>query len=125
MWRAWMTSNSDHTLREMQQVNMLLKKIITKIESPSISFGQKMQDIEQVSIAANNVLKKLPDNNQISTELLDKINNDLKNPLTPVNAYVQLFLSGYLGELTDAQKQKLQIISDNLKELESAIRKLF
>ncbi len=125
MWRAWMTSNSNHTLRELQQVNMLLKKIVTKIESPSISFGQKMQDIEQVSIAANNVLEKLPDNNQISTELLDKINNDLKNPLTPVNAYIQLFLSGHLGELTDMQKQKLQIISDNLKELEFTIKKLF
>lgn len=125
MWRTWMTSNSDHTLRELQQVNMLLKKIVTKIENPSISFGQKMQDIEQVSIAANNVLKKLPDNNQISIELLDKINNDLKNPLTPVNAYIQLFLSGHLGELTDMQKQKLQIISDNLKELEFTIKKLF
>lgn len=120
-----MTSNSNHTLRELQQVNMLLKKIITKIESPSVSFEQKMQDIEQVSVAANNVLKKLPDNSQISVELLGKINDNLRNPLTPVNAYIQLFLSGHLGELTDVQKQKLWIISDNLKKLESAIKKLF
>lgn len=118
-----MKSSSNHTLREMQQVNMILKKIITKIESPSIYFGQKMQDIEQATIATNNVLKKLPYNSQISAELLEKINDNLKNPLTPVSAYVQLFLSGHLGKLTDGQK--LHIISDNLKELESAIKKLF
>lgn len=119
-----MNPNSNHMVRELQQVNLLLKKITTKTEKPLL-FEHKIKELEQVNVLAKKILKSLHESSDISPKLLENIHNDLRTPLTPVKGYVQLLVSENFGSLNDSQKKKLQIVLENLDKLENTIKKLF
>ncbi len=118
-----MDKNPKHAIKELQQVNLLLNKIAEKIETKSSE--HKINELEQVNVLAKKILNNPPPDTKISPIVLEKIHNDLKTPLTPVKAYVQLLLSDNFGKMTDSQKEKMRSISENLDELESAIQRLF
>ena len=50
-------------------------------------------------------------------EFLAMITHELKTPLVPIRGYTDILLSGHLGELSDKQKERVQIIKSSASSL--------
>jgi len=57
-------------------------------------------------------------------EFLAMITHELKTPLVPIQGYADILLSEHLGELTDKQKERLEIIKSSSETLLSLISDL-
>lgn len=78
---------------------------------------KKEQTIEDQTV-------KLKELERMKMEFLNIVSHELKTPLTPMQAYLDLLLSERLGELTEKQKQGLDVISRNLQRLKHLITDL-
>ena len=58
---------------------------------------------------------------EIKTQFLSVISHELRTPITPMNAQLQMMLAGYFGELTDKQKNSLEMIQRNTERLDRLI----
>ena len=123
------TSNksSEHILRELEQINMLLKKILEKNEYESTSnqdlLNHHISELEQTSLTAKKFIAHILDDNStvITDNLLEKIHHYIRTPLTPIKGYTDMLLSENFGKLNEDQKQKLKLVSENIKQLENNI----
>jgi PAS domain S-box-containing protein len=68
--------------------------------------------------AANEELKEL-DNRK--AEFITLASHEMRTPLTVINSYLELFIDGTLGELTESQRKKLQIILSQNNRLISLV----
>jgi PAS domain S-box-containing protein len=58
---------------------------------------------------------------ELKTQFLSVISHELRTPITPINAQLQLMLAGYFGELTEKQKNSLEMIQRNTERLDRFI----
>ena len=56
--------------------------------------------------------EQLQESNQLKSEFVQNMSHELRTPLTFVKGYVELFLAGTLGKLTDTQQEKMQIVAE-------------
>jgi PAS domain S-box-containing protein len=75
---------------------------------------EKLQAKEEQIEAQLISLKKL---SSVKDEFLTMITHELKTPLVPINSYVDILLSGVLGPLNEAQKNRLEIVKSSSKSL--------
>ena len=90
--------NTDHTIKELQQIRLLSKKLLEKLSTYR--------------------------GDQLPKEFITKINHELKTPLTPLRAYTDMLLSGHYGPLSNKQYEKITLINSDLKQLEKTIENL-
>jgi PAS domain S-box-containing protein len=76
------------------------------------------KNIEERLQKANNELKKA---DELKTQFLSIISHEMRTPITPMNAQLQLLLSGYFGEITEKQKNSLEMIKRNTERLDRFI----
>jgi signal transduction histidine kinase len=62
---------------------------------------------------------------QFKDEFLSHVSHELRSPLTAVRQFVTILLDGLAGELTQEQRQYLEIVLRNVKQLHSMINDLF
>ncbi len=66
--------------------------------------------------------KNLDDNlEKTKLEFLNIVSHELKTPLTPMIAYLDLLLKGKLGKLTKQQREALETVTKNTKQLRHLI----
>ncbi len=70
---------------------------------------------------ANEELKKI---NRLRTELVQNVGHELRTPLGLVRGYVELLLTGELGDLVDNQREVLEVVSARALTLERMIHNL-
>ena len=58
-----------------------------------------------------NAFAELKESSDIKSEFLSTVSHELKTPLTVINTYLELFKNAKLGELNEAQQEKLKILS--------------
>jgi PAS domain S-box-containing protein len=58
---------------------------------------------------------------ELKTQFLGVISHELKTPITPMNAQLQMMLAGYFGELTEKQKNSLEMVRRNTERLDRLI----
>lgn len=61
--------------------------------------------------------EKLREIDKAKEEFSSMITHELKTPLVPIQGYCELLLDGTLGDLTQKQREKIQIIYDNTLHL--------
>jgi signal transduction histidine kinase len=61
---------------------------------------------------------------RMKTEFVHMVSHELRTPLTSINGYVDLFLDGEFGFLSDEQRQYLQVVRNNGSHLLSLINDL-
>jgi len=54
-------------------------------------------------------LERLTEINQIKANLISNISHELRTPLAHIKGYVELFVAGQLGDLTDEQSEAMQV----------------
>jgi signal transduction histidine kinase len=62
---------------------------------------------------------------QFKDEFLSHVSHELRSPLTAVRQFVTILLDGLAGELSPEQRQYLEIVLRNVKQLHSMINDLF
>lgn len=70
------------------------------------------------------MVEELEARDKARDEILAKISHELRTPLTASKGYVELLLTGNIGNLSEEQRKALEIISRNLNRLEDETRKL-
>lgn len=58
---------------------------------------------------------------KMKATFLDVVAHELRTPLTSIKTYVELFKKGKLGRLTKTQKEKLEIMEENVDKLTNLI----
>lgn len=109
---------------------MLLKKTLEKSNNKNMIEQDKMNhrisELEQTSMMAKKFIQQILGDNStvITSEIITKIHHNLKTPLTPIMGYTDMLLSENFGKLNKQQKQKLELVSANIKQLENNIEEL-
>jgi signal transduction histidine kinase len=62
---------------------------------------------------------------EFKDEFLSHVSHELRSPLTAVRQFVSILLDGLAGELNPEQRQYLEIVLRNVKQLQSMINDLF
>jgi signal transduction histidine kinase len=62
---------------------------------------------------------------EFKDEFLSHVSHELRSPLTAVRQFVSILLDGLAGELNSEQRQYLEIVLRNVKQLHSMINDLF
>lgn len=80
--------------------------------------------VQERTAELQEALRKLSELNQMKANFVANISHELRTPLTHVKGYLELLTTGSLGELTDDQKNALQISQRAAGRLESLIDNL-
>jgi len=118
----------EHFLRELQQIQLIQKKLIQKLENtqnvdkPDNIF-EIIDDLDQLSNSTAGITKTLS-TKKIERELLTKLNHELRTPMVPIRAYTDMLLSEKFGKLSDEQTNRLRVMNSNIKQLEEVITNL-
>ncbi len=85
-------------------------------------------ELEQLSNAFNKTalaLSKMEEErkeiDKAKSEFLSITSHELRTPMTPMKAQLQMLENGYFGPLTDKQKESIQIITRNAERLDKII----
>jgi signal transduction histidine kinase len=73
--------------------------------------------IKKQSVELGQAHEKLLQTDKAKDEFAAMLSHELKTPLVPIQGYVDILLSGHLGNLTDVQKERLQVIKDSSRSL--------
>ncbi len=86
-------------------------------------------ELEEVGETLNKAIKALGKMNEehkklekAKTELLSISSHELRSPMTPIKAQLQMILGGYFGKLNKKQKESLNIVLRNTKRLDCIIK---
>ncbi len=69
-------------------------------------------------------LERLTEINQIKANLISNISHELRTPLAHIKGYVELFVAGQLGDLSEEQSDALQVTLRATNRLEGLIEEL-
>lgn len=103
--------------RELQKKNFKVRvKVKTKDE-----IGELGESFNQTA----NVLEKMDQEykqlEKAKTEFLSITSHELRSPMTPMQAQLQMLLGEYYGKLSEKQKNALNIVARNTKRLDNII----
>ena len=84
-----------------------IKRVQAEINKLNEELEERVLERTSQLAAANEELKE-SDNRK--AEFITLASHEMRTPLTVMNSYLELFVEGYMGELTESQHKKLQII---------------
>ena len=68
--------------------------------------------------------KQVIEANEAKSEFVSLVSHELKTPMTSVQGYTALILSGVAGEINDRQRQFLQTVTANIKRMGTLVQDL-
>ena len=110
-----------------------MKKNSAKICGPELlkktkELDKKLKEAEEMRAASlnmmedlDNAMKELKTMDKLKAEFMNIAAHELKTPLTPMIAYLDLLITEKKGKITPEQKETLQIITRNLDRLKRLI----
>jgi len=99
-----------------------------------IGFVSTCYDVTAAHDEANERQRRLVELSRLRDELIDaertkrrlinNISHELRTPLTTVGAYIDMFKSGNLGNLTSAQEHAIEVIHHNVAQLDGLVAEM-
>jgi len=84
----------------------------------------RINELEQEKIILNQLNKYLEGEKTSFDNFVSNVSDLALNPMVPIIAYVDMFLAGYFGTLTNKQKEKLKVIKDSAMLLKKRLSKI-
>ena len=118
----------EHHLREIEQIQLIQKKLIARLETEQESDKQNI--ISEMLDNLNGLhgfterLTGVLATRTINQSLLTKLNHELRTPLVPISAYTKMLLSEKFGKLSEEQMQRLRIVDNSIEQLKKTIEDL-
>jgi len=75
----------------------------------------------QVALTLSDTEEKRKEIDKIKTEFLSITSHELRSPMTPMRAQLQMLLSGYFGKLSPKQKESAEIVLRNTERLDKIL----
>lgn len=130
-----MSSDDIHKISELEQVNLILKKLVKiseyknvehQSEQKSDDVSHRIAELEQVNLISKKlgVLLQNKKGGKISAELLTKLHHELRTPMVPIRAYTDMLLAGHFGKLSEQQIKKIELVNSNIKRLQETVMDL-
>ena len=111
-------------LEERKRAGMLEKEVKKKTKELDI----KLKDAEDMRTATMNMMddldiamKELKTLEKLKADFMNIAAHELKTPLTPMMAYIDLLITEKKGKLKPAQKETMQILQGNIQRLKRLI----
>ncbi|MBI5353529.1 MAG: hypothetical protein HZB50_12885 [Chloroflexi bacterium] len=82
------------------------------------------QRVKERTADLNEALQKLSELNQMKANFVANISHELRTPLTHIKGYIELLVTGSLGEVNEEQLKALQVSQRSTAKLESIIEDL-
>jgi len=115
--------------KKVKERTLELNKKIKKLGESETANLNIMEDLQhtidklketQTTIELQNIqLKKL---DRIKSDFLNITSHELRTPMSAIKGYIQMILKQTLGEITDEQKQALNVIVRNTNRLDNLIQ---
>jgi signal transduction histidine kinase len=80
--------------------------------------------VEERTAELQKALKKLSELNQLKSNIIANTSHELRTPMTHLKGYLELLLSGTLGELTEQQSNAIEVMQRSSNRLERLIEDL-
>jgi len=68
------------------------------------------EELRDSYIKLENAYAELKEEDEVKSDFIQNVSHELRTPLTVMNSYIEMFEDGLLGNLTEDQLEKLQII---------------
>lgn len=82
------------------------------------------QRVEERTRELRNALERVTELNQLKANLISNISHELRTPLAHIKGYVELFVAGELGNISEEQKDSLAVILRATNRLGTLIENL-
>lgn len=112
-----------YSLRPLEIITGALAKVREGIYGEKINYSAK-DEVGELASSFNTMTEtiKIKEEEARKTdiakdEFLAMITHELKTPLVPIRGYADILLGGHLGELTDKQKERIEIIKSSASSL--------
>lgn len=115
-----MAARLSQSMREMRQSKQQVEDYSTRLKSAHASLEMYSRELEKVNQQLLDSNIKLQKANEVKDTFLSTVSHELKTPLTTIIGYVSMFLEGALGEISDSQREALEVVlrrGRNLQEL--------
>ncbi len=80
--------------------------------------------VQERTAELQEALRKLSELTQLKANFLANISHELRTPLTHIKGYIELLITGALGDLNDEQRNALQVSQRSANQLENLIDSL-
>ena len=122
---GWLIINEEHLLRELQQLKLIQQKINSLGLSAPAEKNILIDHLENANNFTTKLINELSSKEiRLSANFFTVLNHELRTPLTPIRSYVDMLAAGKFGDLTDKQKEKLEVIKLNTIQLQNKIEML-
>jgi signal transduction histidine kinase len=85
--------------------------------SVAISNARFIEELESRAAELAVAYDELKESDRLKDELVQNVSHELRTPLTFVKGYVDLVLEGEMGDLTQRQRDALQIVADKTTDI--------
>lgn len=111
---------------QLQHRTETMEKAYDKLRQTYQEYGGALPQVEDGNLDAAfaDIAEKLKEVDEFKTQLLSNISHDLKTPLTSIALYVNNFLKGIYGELTEKQTEDFTTIKNNCAKLKWMVNDL-
>lgn len=80
--------------------------------------------VEERTAELQKALERVSELSQLKANFISNISHELRTPLTHIKGYVELLITGSLGDITEEQKHALQVSQQSANRLETLIEDL-
>ena len=107
--------------RELKRNEQDLKELARSFELQNISLDKANSALKQKEEELEKANEDLRQVDKLKDEFASMVTHELKTPLVPIQGYCELLLDGAVGDLTEQQKEKVQIIHNSALRLTELI----
>jgi len=86
-----------------------------------IGFVTRLVDHASIAIANARLYAQVAAANVAKSDLMSFVAHELKTPMTPIKGYTDILLSGAVGQLSDGQRQFLNVIRNNIERMKTIV----